>query len=129
MFVFFQEIDMSHPQVPKSGTALVTGASSGIGKIYAERLAARGFDLILVARRQERLQTIARELRERFSVDADVLVADLADPDGLSLVATRLSADASISLLVNNAGFATLKPLAQTSDGCCHINPLSVSGA
>lgn len=104
----------THPSSP--GTAIVTGASSGIGKVYAERLAARGHDLILVARRQERLKTLASDLRERFSVQAEALVADLSTPDGVSAVATRLSRDASISLLVNNAGFSTLKPLTQTPD-------------
>lgn len=107
---------MTQSHHPRPGTAVVTGASSGIGKVYAERLAARGHDLILVARRIDRLQEIAADLRQRFSVEAEVLAADLSTPDGVSAVATRLSTDASISLLVNNAGFSTLKPLTRTPD-------------
>lgn len=107
---------MTQSQVQMPGTAIVTGASSGIGKVYAQRLAARGHGVILVARRQDRLEELARDLRERFSVTSEALVADLSTPDGLSVVTKRLSTDASISLLVNNAGFSTLKPLTQTPD-------------
>jgi short-subunit dehydrogenase len=98
----------------KPGTAIVTGASSGIGKVYANRLAARGYDLVLVARRQDRLMQIAKELEQRFSVAAEALVADLSTADGIAMVAQRLSDDAQVSLLVNNAGFSALRPLTQT---------------
>ncbi|MBO3758901.1 SDR family oxidoreductase [Ciceribacter sp. L1K22] len=96
------------------GTAIVTGASSGIGRVYSERLAARGHDLILVARRRDRLEALAGELKARFSVNAEVLVADLATQDGVASVEHRLATDASVSLLVNNAGFSALKPLTET---------------
>lgn len=107
---------MTQAHSTKAGTALVTGASSGIGKVYSERLAARGYDVILVARREERLKDIAGDLQQRFSIRAEPLVADLSTPEGVSAVTTRLSSDASISLLVNNAGFSALKPLTQTPD-------------
>lgn len=107
---------MAHTETPRPGTAIVTGASSGIGKVYAERLAARGHDVILVARRQDRLNEIAADLGARFPVKAEALVADLSTESGVAAVASRLSADASISLLVNNAGFSALKPLTQTPD-------------
>ncbi|MGQ9369107.1 SDR family NAD(P)-dependent oxidoreductase [Azospirillum sp. ST 5-10] len=107
---------MTQSDAEKPGTAIVTGASSGIGKVYAERLASRGYDLVLVARRQDRLQQIAADLQQRFSVDAEALGADLSTPDGIRAVSERLSNDASVSLLVNNAGFSALRALTQTPD-------------
>ena len=86
------------------GTALVTGASSGIGATYARRLAARRHDLILVARDRARLENNARQLATEFGVTVEVLQADLADPRQRAQVEQRLRADASISVLVNNAG-------------------------
>lgn len=107
---------MTSSQVDKPGTAIITGASSGIGKVYAARLAARGYNVVLVARREDRLRRIADDLLQRFAVTADVLAADLSTPDGVSAVADRISADESVSLLVNNAGFSALKPLTKTAD-------------
>lgn len=106
----------TRPQNTKLGTAIVTGASSGIGKVYAERLASRGYDVILVARRQDRLREIAGDLSARFSVKAEALVADLSTVDGVEAVATRLATDDTVSLLVNNAGFSALKPLTRTPE-------------
>jgi short-subunit dehydrogenase len=92
---------------PKSqGTALVTGASSGIGAVYAERLAARGFDLLLVARDQERLESAASKLRDAHGVKVEVLKADLTQKDEVLKLEQRLRSDSGISLLVNNAGVA-----------------------
>lgn len=107
---------MSNPTTENPGTAIVTGASSGIGKVYAERLASRGHDLLLVARREDRLRQLAAELEDRFSIRAEVLVADLSKPESVSALGERIEADASISLLINNAGFSALKPLTQTPD-------------
>ena len=92
------------------GTALVTGASSGIGAIYAERLAARGYDLILVARNQERLAVLAKHLADQYGRKVEVIVADLAG-DGLATVEAVLKQNASINLFVNNAGIGAAGPL------------------
>lgn len=90
-------------------TALVTGASSGIGEEYARRLGQRGYALVVVARRGELLEELAEEVRERYGTEVEVLSADLGAPKGLAAVAERLAADgtgdlAPIDLLVNNAG-------------------------
>ncbi|MGL6242091.1 SDR family NAD(P)-dependent oxidoreductase [Pseudomonas sp.] len=92
--------------VQTQGTALVTGASSGIGAIYAERLAARGFDLLLVARDEERLQAAASKLRAEHGIQVEVLKADLTQKDDVLKIEQRLRSDSSISLLLNNAGVA-----------------------
>ncbi|CAI8978041.1 SDR family NAD(P)-dependent oxidoreductase [Pseudomonas sp. IT-P176] len=98
--------------VQSKGKALVTGASSGIGAIYAERLAARGFDLLLVARDEARLQSAATRLRAEHGIDVEVLKADLTLKADLVAVEQRLRSDPSISLLLNNAGVAAEGPLA-----------------
>jgi uncharacterized protein len=85
--------------------ALVTGASSGIGEALARTLAARGCDLVLVARREEQLEKMAAELRAEYSVAVQVLPADLSDPEQLTAVERRAADPGSpIELLVNNAG-------------------------
>jgi short-subunit dehydrogenase len=93
------------PKVSR-GTALVTGASTGIGATYADRLARRGYDLILVARDQARLDALAFKLGAQTGVKIETLRADLTDKGALAVVEQRLASDPSITLLVNNAGAA-----------------------
>lgn len=87
--------------------ALVTGASSGIGEVYARRLAERGYALILVARRKERLAQLAAEIGKTYGVSVEVLAADLADEEGLRRVEERIARAGNLEFLVNNAGFGT----------------------
>jgi short-subunit dehydrogenase len=94
--------------------AVITGASAGIGAAYADRLAKRGYDLILVARRGDRLDALARRLRAEQGVAVETIVADLANTADLDRVATVVAGDARVTMLVNNAGTATLTALANT---------------
>ncbi len=87
--------------------ALITGASSGIGAVFAAQLAARGHDLVLVARRRDRLEQLARPLEQAHGIKAEILVADLITDAGMGLVEQRLASAENLDLLVNNAGFGT----------------------
>jgi uncharacterized protein len=93
--------------------ALITGASTGIGKTYAQKLARRGYDLVLVARDRTRLETLAQELRQAGAA-AEVLVADLTQSADVARVEQKLEGDAAISFFLNNAGIATVAPHLQT---------------
>lgn len=94
-----------------AGTAVVTGASSGIGRAYAERLAAKGMDLVLVARRAERLDELKRDL-EAHDVSVQTVVADLSRAEDIARLMTDLET-ISVELLVNNAALAHYMPFAQ----------------
>jgi uncharacterized protein len=97
-------------------TALITGASSGIGAVYARRFAARRHNLVLVARATDRLNSLAAELRSAYGVEIEVITADLADSIQIEPVLERLRSEPSVDILVNNAGagllggFATVDP-------------------
>jgi hypothetical protein len=93
------------------GTALITGASTGIGAIYADRLAKRGYDLILVARNQSRLAAVAQRLRDETSRSVGTIAADLNDDADLARIEAALRTNASVTLLVNNAGIGAAAPL------------------
>jgi len=93
------------------GTALITGASSGIGAVYADRLARRGYDLILVARTGDRLHALAARLSDATGRAVETITADLTEPLDLARVETVLRTDASITMLVNNAGIGAAGPL------------------
>ncbi|MEA2908107.1 MAG: uncharacterized protein QOJ15_188 [Bradyrhizobium sp.] len=98
--------------IPKTkGTALITGASAGIGAIYADRLAKRGYDLILVARNQNRLAALAERLKRETGRSVETIAADLNDKADLARIETTLRTNVSVTLLVNNAGVGAAAPL------------------
>jgi uncharacterized protein len=100
--------------ISSKNIAVVTGASSGIGSVYADRLARRGYDLILVARRGDRLQILATKLEQAYGIKAEALVADLEKEDDLARLETILASNSAIRVLVNNAGIARLSSVAET---------------
>ena len=113
------------------GTAVVTGASSGIGKVYADRLAKRGYDLLLVARNKERLDALAAELTASTGRTVEVLSADLEKPADVARIVARLASDPAITLLVNNAGSGTEGPVLNTdaakTDAMVQLNVVSLT--
>ena len=92
--------------MPNKPSVLITGASTGIGAVYADRFARRGHDLVLVARDRARMETLGDRLRRETGVAVDILRADLTDPHDLAQVEGRLREDHRIGILVNNAGTA-----------------------
>src|SRR3569623_1351794 len=97
--------------VSAKGTALITGASSGIGAVYADRLSRRGYNLILVARNREKLNTVAKKIGDKTGRAVEVEVADLGHKADLRRVEDLLRSDASISMLVINGGVVGGAPL------------------
>ena len=87
--------------------AVITGASSGLGASFARKLAERGYDVLLVARREDRLRALAEEIQGRHRVKAEILTADLMDEADCERVAAKIRAAPGLGLLVNNAGFGT----------------------
>src|ERR1700742_4245344 len=94
--------------------ALITGASTGIGKVYAQKLAKRGYDLVLVARDTARLEQLAAELKKDGAA-SEVLVADLTQSGDTARVEQKLESDGAISFFLNNAVIATVEPQLETS--------------
>lgn len=96
------------------GLAVVTGASAGIGESFARALAARGYDLLLVARRRRRLESLARTLDDAHGRRAEVLAADLTRPAGLRALEARLESEPRLRLLVNDAGLGDFAPFCKS---------------
>lgn len=94
--------------VPTRPLAAITGASAGLGWEFARQLAARGYDLLLAARRTDRLESLCEELARTSGVNAEAITVDLAEPSEVDALATRLAGEPRLMLLVNNAGFGTL---------------------
>ncbi len=96
------------------GVALITGSSTGIGAVYADRLARRGYDLIILARNEEKLNALASKLTAETGRNIEVVAADLTNKAELAKVEKILREDSSITMLVNNAGLGAIKPLLYT---------------
>ncbi|MGY1447891.1 SDR family NAD(P)-dependent oxidoreductase [Pseudomonas chlororaphis] len=113
------------------GTALITGASSGIGATYANRLAQRGYDLLLIARDLPRLEAMAEHLEQTYGVKVEILRADLTNKVDLLKVEHRLRSDPAIGLLINNAGMAMKGTLAEadleTVDTLIQLNVVALT--
>jgi uncharacterized protein len=97
------------------GTAVITGASGGIGAVYADRFAKRGYDVLLVARDGKRLGDVAKRLSEQYGTKTGTVVADLTDRSALLRLEAQLQSDKNVSVLVNNAGFGGTKSLVDSS--------------
>ncbi len=97
-----------------NGKVVITGASGGIGAVYADRFAKRSHDLLLIARDGERLRDIATRLSTQYGVKVETLAGDLTDRPTLLRLERKLEGDKSVSILVNNAGFGGTKPLVQS---------------
>jgi short-subunit dehydrogenase len=95
---------MTSVQSQPSGVAIVTGASSGIGAAYAEQLAERGFRLVLVARRKDRLKLLAGKILSEYGIESEIVSADLTNKADLALLEEDIARRSDLSLLVNNAG-------------------------
>src|SRR5438046_6399998 len=99
------------------GTAVITGASAGLGRVFADRLARRGYNLLLIARRGDLLEEVAKNLSSSYGATVTTWAADLSKPSELQATADKISADSSITMLVNNAGVSTLAPVGATQAG------------
>jgi short-subunit dehydrogenase len=101
----------THMKQHSMGLAVITGASSGIGAVYADRLAQRGYDLLLVARNQERMADLAKKLVSDTGSKVEILAADITDSNDLARLERILREDSRVTLLVNNAGVGATAPL------------------
>ncbi len=106
-------------------TALITGASSGLGAEFARQLAERGYTLMLVARRQERLEALITELQDKYAIPAEAIPADLSTDIGIELVVKRINNLENLTLLVNNAGFGVAGKFAE-ADISKHVAMIQV---
>ena len=111
-------------------TVLITGASTGIGAVYADRFAKRGHNLVLVARDFQRLETLASRLWEQYGVNVAIEPADLTNRSELERVEQLIASDPHIGVLVNNAGMAVSKPIiGSTPDDFQKLIDLNVTAA
>ncbi len=106
--------DREYTKAGTRGTAVVTGASAGLGRVFAERLAGQGYNLILVARRASKLAELALQLARKYGVTVEPVAADLATSEGVDRIAAYFSVRDDIALLLNNAGTSTLGDVSES---------------
>ncbi len=95
--------------VEEPGVAVITGASSGIGQSFARILSSQGFDLVITARRKNRLEALASELKQKDGITVEIMTGDLSQPEFMDQVASYIETIENLDVLVNNAGFGTLE--------------------
>ena len=95
--------------VEEPGVAVITGASSGIGESFARILSSQGFDLVITARRKERLESLASELKQKHGTNVEIIQGDLSQPEVMDKIASHIENIKNLDVLVNNAGFGTLE--------------------
>lgn len=100
-------VNTNFMEVEDPGIALITGASSGIGESFARILSSQGFDLVITARRKNRLESLAAELKEKHGINTDVISGDLSQPEFMEEIASYIQTINNLDVLVNNAGFVT----------------------
>jgi short-subunit dehydrogenase len=106
-------------------TALITGASSGLGAEFARQLAAQHTNLVLVARRKDKLEALAKELQHKFDISVEICSADLSKPEEVKLVESKIADTPDLDLLVNNAGFGSISRFYDGEPGL-HMDMLQV---
>jgi short-subunit dehydrogenase len=95
--------------VEDPGVAVITGASSGIGESFARILGSQGFDLVITARRKDRLESLAAEMKQKHGINVEIITGDLSQPEFMEEVASRIERVNNLDVLVNNAGFSTME--------------------
>jgi uncharacterized protein len=113
IFIFHQQQELQMSDL--KGTAIVTGATGGVGALYAAGLAERGYDLLLVGRQQKMLDALAKAVKQKTNVKVETLVANLAEAKDLARIEARISSDPAITALINNAGTASFGSFAKLS--------------
>ncbi|MHA2394382.1 MAG: SDR family NAD(P)-dependent oxidoreductase [Promethearchaeota archaeon] len=120
-------VKINFMEVEDPGVAVITGASSGIGESFARILSSQGFDLVITARRKERLESLAAELKEKEGINVEIIIGDLSKPEFMEKVASNIESIQNLDVLVNNAGFSTLEDFIGKKGISFNISSISCS--
>lgn len=102
-------VKINFMDVEEPGIAVITGASSGIGESFARILSSQGFDLVITARRKDRLESLAAELKQKHGINVEIIPGDLSQPEFMEEFASNIETIKNLDVLVNNAGFGTIE--------------------